>query len=144
MNFKLEFPADTKKILLVPLVENVCSKVIINQVPSISRAYLLPSESESDKTISIGTDGCNIKGMWDFSDIIDVNKIYSNDIAAILRTYGVEACRAAIMQEIASVFAVYGIEVDPRHLSLIADYMVIFKPYFRPLKADLKRLIELE
>jgi DNA-directed RNA polymerase I subunit RPA1 len=109
---------------MVPLLEQVCNSLVINQVPLISRAYLIPSESESDTSINVGTDGCNIKGMWDYDKIIDVNQIYTNDIAAVLRTYGVEACRAAIMQEVASVFAVYGIQVDPRHLSLIADYMV--------------------
>ncbi len=72
----------------------------------------------------MGTDGVNFPGIWPFADQIDLQNIYSNDIAAILENYGVEAARAAIMQEIASVFDVYGIQVDPRHLSLIADYMV--------------------
>lgn len=76
--------------------------------------------------INIGTDGVNFHGIWLLSDDIDLSKIYTNDIAAVLANYGVEAARAAIMQEIAGVFGVYGINVDPRHLSLIADYMVIF------------------
>lgn len=36
------------------------------------------------------------------------------------------------LQEIQSVFKVYGIDVDPRHLSLIADYMC-FSGVYRPL-----------
>lgn len=40
--------------------------------------------------------------------------------------YGVEAGRAAIIKEIEAVFAVYNIEVDYRHLSVVADYMVGF------------------
>jgi DNA-directed RNA polymerase I subunit RPA1 len=55
---------------------------------------------------------------------LDINKIYSNDIQGILETYGVEAARQAIVNEIGGVFAVYGISVDPRHLGLVADYMV--------------------
>ncbi|RKO88086.1 hypothetical protein BDK51DRAFT_36339 [Blyttiomyces helicus] len=38
------------------------------------------------------------------------------------------------MQEIAGVFGVYGINVDKRHLSLIADYMTFegrYKPFNR-------------
>jgi len=61
--------------------------------------------------------------MWDFHDIVDTAHITCNDICAMLTTYGVEAARSTIVQEISSVFAVYGISVDPRHLSLIADYM---------------------
>jgi hypothetical protein len=35
--------------------------------------------------------------------------------------------RAAIVREISGVFGVYSIEVDIRHLELIADYMVGIK-----------------
>jgi hypothetical protein len=41
-----------------------------------------------------------------------------------LCTYGVEAARQTILREIAGVFNVYKIDVDARHLELIADYMV--------------------
>ncbi len=50
----------------------------------------------------------------------------------VLNVLGVEACRASIMSEIASVFGVYGINVDPRHLGLIADY-ITFLGGFRPM-----------
>ena len=69
------------------------------------------------------TDGVNLEAAAQHEDVIDVTRILSNDIAAILRMYGVEAARSAIVREISGVFAVYGITVDYRHLSLIADYM---------------------
>ena len=56
--------------------------------------------------------------------MIDERSIYSNDIDAIRRSYGVEAARATILREIRGVFDVYKIDVDLRHLELIADYMV--------------------
>lgn len=52
----------------------------------------------------------------------------------MLRTYGVEAARNAIMKEVDGVFQVYGISVDKRHLSLIAEYMTFeggYKPFNR-------------
>ena len=42
--------------------------------------------------------------------------------------------RRAITNEISGVFDVYGIEVDPRHLSLVADTMTFgggFRPFNR-------------
>jgi hypothetical protein len=54
---------------------------------------------------------------------LDAGRLHSNDIAGLLRTYGVEAARAAIVRECKAVFDVYGIGVDLRHLYLIADYM---------------------
>ena len=75
------------------------------------------------------TNGSNFKGMWRFAcsgeqSKIDEDSIYSNDIYAILKTYGVEMARAAIVKEMSAVFGVYKIDVDVRHLELIADYMV--------------------
>ena len=71
------------------------------------------------------TEGCNIQGMWSLADeLVDLDKLYTSDIYAILQTYGVEACRTAIINEMAAVFGVYGIKVDYRHRTVIADYMV--------------------
>lgn len=67
--------------------------------------------------------------MWEFAagsgeSILEDEEIYSNDIYAILKTYGVEMARAAILREMGGVFGAYNIQVDRRHLELIADYMV--------------------
>lgn len=71
------------------------------------------------------TEGVNLKACWNFANgVIDLNQIYTNDVGAILRTYGVEAARTSIIKEMSGVFSVYGIGVDFRHLTVIADYMV--------------------
>src|SRR6267154_984243 len=75
------------------------------------------------------TNGSNFRGLWDVTSgteepLIEADNIYSNDIYAILMTFGVEMARAAIVREMSSVFGVYNIDVDIRHLELIADYMV--------------------
>lgn len=72
---------------------------------------------------AVQTDGINFNAAWTFSDCVDVNRIRTNHVAAMLETYGIEAARAALMQEVSGVFGVYGIGVDPRHLSLITDFM---------------------
>ncbi|KAJ3105589.1 hypothetical protein HDU97_007931 [Phlyctochytrium planicorne] len=135
----LKFPSSTKKMLMVALVEKVLKSVVIHEVPGVNRCYPLPNESENDTSKNLGSEGCNLRGMWDFDNHIDVTQIYTNDIFAVLATYGVEAARAAIMQEIASVFGVYGISVDRRHLSLIADFMTFeggYKPFNRTSMAS--------
>ena len=43
---------------------------------------------------------------------------------AVWRVLGVEAARATLVREVRAVFGAYGIAVDPRHLGLIADYMM--------------------
>lgn len=71
----------------------------------------------------VHTAGVNLKAMQNYAHIINPNLISTNDIAAMLDNYGVEACRATIIQELSGVFGGHGISVDHRHLNLIADYM---------------------
>lgn len=47
----------------------------------------------------------------------------TNDIHRIANMYGIEAASKALINEVKSVFGAYGIDVNPRHLSLTADYM---------------------
>ncbi|GME72206.1 unnamed protein product [Ambrosiozyma monospora] len=61
--------------------------------------------------------------MWEHDAFIDVNGIRCNDVAAVLKTYGVEAARNTIVNEINNVFGRYAISVSSRHLDLLADYM---------------------
>jgi DNA-directed RNA polymerase I subunit RPA1 len=63
------------------------------------------------------------QGVWEQASLLDVDRLASNDVHAMLVTYGVEAARATILREVSSVFGAYGIGVDARHLSLIADFM---------------------
>ncbi len=60
--------------------------------------------------------------MFNF-DFIHKNSLHCNDVSETLKIYGVEAARRAIINEVVSVFKPYGINVDFRHLSLIADVM---------------------
>ncbi|CAG8722942.1 11329_t:CDS:2, partial [Ambispora leptoticha] len=133
-DIELQFPADSKKLLLLSLAEDACKKTVIREVSGINKSYPITSDIEGDTSKTIATEGVNFRQIWLYDDIIDINKIYSNDIAAILKNYGVEAARGAIMKEISDVFAAYSINVDPRHLTLVADYMTFegtFKPFNR-------------
>lgn len=71
----------------------------------------------------VQTEGVNFPGAWTHADLVDATAIESNDIAAVFDVLGVEAARATLVRECGAVFGAYGIAVDPRHLSLIADSM---------------------
>ena len=130
------------------MAEAASKKSVIREISGISKCYPIANETGNDTSVSyvyfilllferielisylnsqktIATEGVNFYSIWNYDNIVDLNNIYSNDIAAILNTYGVEAARAAIVKEISTVFAVYGINVHPKHLTLVADYMVI-------------------
>jgi hypothetical protein len=75
------------------------------------------------KTYTLQTDGANFNSVLKYRSLFNENKIDCNDIGAVLAKYGVECARAAIIEQTDAVFQVYGINVSPRHLMLIADYM---------------------
>lgn len=129
----IQYPVDTPKLLMVNLVEEASKNTIVQELPGIIRCFSAPSEG-LDESRYLATEGINFKAFWLEEGIISHNDLYSNDIAAIGATYGVEAMRQAIIKEVSGVFAVYGIGVDTRHLSLIADYMTFeggYKPFNR-------------
>lgn len=70
-----------------------------------------------------------IPHMADLSAILDFNTIYSSDIYNTLEALGIEAARSSIISEIQSVFSSYGIDIDVRHLMLIADKMTYSGSY---------------
>ncbi|KAJ2830235.1 hypothetical protein IWW50_000397 [Coemansia erecta] len=146
---EMQFSATTPKFLMLNLAEQAVRDTVVREIPGISSCFVNKPRFEDDTDLVIGTAGANIRGIWEASlvslkDIsnskaktqewVDINNLYTNDIAAILRTYGVEAARMAIMREISNVFGAYDIGVDKRHLSLVSDYMTFeggFKPFNR-------------
>ena len=58
-----------------------------------------------------------------------MTRFYTNDIHAMAEFFGIDAARRVLVREITNVFSVYGIAVDPRHLSLISDYMTFDGQY---------------
>ncbi|WOO77423.1 DNA-directed RNA polymerase I subunit rpa1 [Vanrija pseudolonga] len=131
--FDLEFPGQAPKLLLVDLIERSCRSAVIHEVPNIGRCMkVFDDKGFTGKLI---TEGSNIQGMWALADeLIDLDRLGSNDVYAILQTYGVEAARRTIINEMSSIFGAYGIGVDYRHLTVIADYMTHnggYKPFNR-------------
>ncbi|KAG8964710.1 hypothetical protein FRC05_003609 [Tulasnella sp. 425] len=122
-SFKVEFDIHSPKLLLVGIIERACTKTVIRHISGVSRCreFIPDNKSQGPKFM---TEGVNLKGMWKYChDEADLDALESNDVYAMLQTYGVESARETIIREMANVFGVYSIKVDPRHLMLIADYM---------------------
>ncbi|KAH3902860.1 probable DNA-directed RNA polymerase I subunit RPA190 [Saccharomycodes ludwigii] len=118
--FKIELSSDTEKLLMVNIIEAICRICVIREIPHIGRC--IHPQPEGGKRVLV-TEGVNFQAVWDHDTFIDVNGIRSNDVAAVLKTYGVEAARNTIVNEINNVFSRYAISVSFRHLDLIADMM---------------------
>lgn len=119
---RLEYPSSIKKILMVNLIEDICRKVVVRQIPGIGRC-LRPAPEQNGGNRILTAEGVNFRAMWEEDAFLGLDNITSNDISAVLRTYGVEAARNTIVREINNVFKTYAISVNMRHLDLIADMM---------------------
>eukprot|EP00912_Choanoflagellata_sp_UC4_P001986 UC4_evm1s1276 len=100
----------------------------VRAVQNINRCGLGKSETNLSEPDLLVADGINFKELWKVAEsedgiTLDVHSLAANSMWAMLETYGVEAARETIIQEITRVFKVYGIEINHRVLSLVADYM---------------------
>ena len=55
---------------------------------------------------AVQTEGVNFGVIAQFADVVDLSGVRSNDIYAVLTTFGVEAARRSIADEINGVFKV--------------------------------------
>ena len=126
---QFEYDVSTAKMLLLPLLENACRSAVIQSIPGLgSCAYTHedgsdPRTGQKAKIPIVITEGVNLPAMHEYQSVLNPHRIFTNDIAAMLDHYGVEACRATIIREMDAVFKGHSISVDMRHLNLIADVM---------------------
>ncbi|PFH55530.1 hypothetical protein XA68_18111 [Ophiocordyceps unilateralis] len=118
MTFEFEFAIP--KVLMLSVVQDAVRKTVVRQIPGVGLCSLDVSEKAQQMVHTIGV---NLQAMQQYNNFIDLQRIRTNDIGAILDIYGVEACRGNILRELTAVFESHGIKVDNRHLNLIADYM---------------------
>ncbi|MFC1800966.1 DNA-directed RNA polymerase subunit A'' [Nanoarchaeota archaeon] len=70
------------------------------------------------------TAGSNLKTVLKMREV-DSTRTTSNDIFEIYSTLGIEAARAAIINEVLKVVEAQGLNIDRRHIMLVADTMCL-------------------
>lgn len=116
-------PPGSPKLLMLSTIERLADVCRVRFTEGINKAIVLEKKGNDGKKFKVvQTDGVNFAAVFRYPEV-DHNNIKTNDIHKILNTYGCEAASASVRGEISGVFGVYGISVDPRHLSLISDFM---------------------
>lgn len=93
-------------------------EVRIKGVTGIKRALI---KKEKDEYV-IYTEGSNLEGVLDIGGV-DASRTTTNSVFEIYKVFGVEAARAALVQEANRTLAEQGLAVDIRHLMLVSDVM---------------------
>ena len=102
---------------LFQLAEHV-RQVIVQGIDDIRRVVV---RKENDEYI-LHTEGSNLKEVFEIEGV-DCKRTKTNNIAEITSTLGIEAARAATIDEAYATLKEQGISVDRRHIMLVADIM---------------------
>ncbi len=110
-------PTDLKKVDLKKLSDQSTS-IDVKGVPDIQRVLVAKEEGEW----VIRTDGSNLSSVLEVPGV-DPTRTVTNHIHEIAATLGIEAARNAIIREAKGVLEEQGLDVDIRHVMLVADVM---------------------
>jgi DNA-directed RNA polymerase subunit A" len=101
-------------------IKEKIKEIIISGIKGITQ--VLPVKRK-DEFIII-TAGTNLKKVLEL-DFVDSTRTISNDIYEIESVLGIEATRQSIIDEVYKVIEAQGLNIDIRHLMLVADTMTV-------------------
>jgi len=107
-------PIDPRKLL------SQVSSIRVKGVPGIRRVLV----SEEEGRWIIRTDGSNLPKVLEVEGV-DPTRTTTNNIHEITNTLGIEAARNALIKEASAVLEEQGLDVDLRHIMLVADIMTV-------------------
>jgi len=93
-------------------------KTIISGVKGVKQILIVKKESD----YVVMTLGTNLKELVKMKEV-DVKNLISNDLYEMAHIFGIEVARKTIMNEIRRVISTQGLDIDNRHLELVADAM---------------------
>jgi len=93
-------------------------KILIKGIKGIKDVTI----HKEDNEYVIYTIGSNLLEVMKIPEV-DYTKVYTNDLREIERVLGIEATRAAILQELVKLYEQQGLSVNVRHFMLVADML---------------------
>ncbi|MBT8507210.1 DNA-directed RNA polymerase subunit A'' [Methanomicrobiaceae archaeon CYW5] len=112
------FPKNAESYQNLFQLHNHVRDVIVQGIDDIERVVV---RKESGEYI-LYTEGSNLKDVFQVEGV-DTSRTRTNNIAEISEVLGIEAGRNAIIDEALSTLREQGIQVDVRHIMLVADMM---------------------
>ncbi|KAK2152800.1 hypothetical protein LSH36_317g01042 [Paralvinella palmiformis] len=118
-------PMETSKssmyFILQQLKETV-PKVVIKGISTVNRAVIHIDEKKGDTTYNLLVEGDNLRQVMATVGVKG-SETTSNNIYEVEKTLGIEAARTTIIKEIAYTMTSHGMNIDLRHIMLLADLM---------------------
>lgn len=103
-------------------LEKKISEITLKGIDSINRVVLRKESNSLNSEYILYTEGSSLKEVISI-DGVDMTRTTTNNISEIYSVFGIEAARNAIINEATSTLREQGLEVDIRHIMLVADLM---------------------
>jgi len=99
------------------------ASVVLRGIKGITKVYLEKTRNtQGEEEWYIITQGSDLAKVIKFEGV-DKTRTVTNNIYEIYEVLGIEAARNAIIREVISTLKEQGLEVDYRHIALLADWM---------------------
>lgn len=110
-----------KTELSIKDLQKLKMKVLNSHIEGVKNvSHIIVTQSDSEWVIN--TLGSNLAKVFEIKGV-DTTRTISNNIHEILKVLGVEAARQSIINEAVNTLRTAGLEVDIRHIMLVADVM---------------------
>ena len=96
--------------------------VTLKGIESIKRVVLRKESDDPSSEYVLYTEGTALKDVINIEGV-DMTRTTTNNVLEIYEVFGIEAARNAIIHEASSTLREQGLEVDIRHIMLVADLM---------------------
>ncbi|MEM3833095.1 MAG: DNA-directed RNA polymerase subunit A'' [Thermoprotei archaeon] len=108
----------------INMLKNKILDIRLKGIPGIRRAIVKRGKLNDKEEWYIITEGSNMEAVMKVPGV-DAKRVISNDIFEVYQVLGIEAARQVLIQEARKVLEEQGLEVDMRHLMLVADMMTM-------------------
>ncbi|MEK6855404.1 MAG: hypothetical protein AABX73_04240, partial [Nanoarchaeota archaeon] len=117
-NLKITAPLPELNFKEIYKLKEKLKETIVSGVKGVSQVVV----SKRDREYIILATGSNLKEVIEFKGV-NKDRTSSNDIYDIMKVFGIEAARQIIINEIKKVIETQGLDINERHLGLVADAM---------------------
>ena len=108
----------------INMLKNKILGIRLKGIPGIRRAIVKRGKLGDKEEWYIITEGSNMEAVMKVPGV-DAKRVISNDIFEVYQVLGIEAARQVLIQEARKVLEEQGLDVDIRHLMLVADMMTM-------------------
>jgi DNA-directed RNA polymerase subunit A" len=112
--------------MVIPLNSYLTKKRIAeirSKVASLSGINFV-LEKKDGNTTTLYTSGSNLRSVLSIPDV-DTTRVSTTDIKQIASVLGLEAARQSIIDQLSSIYQSQGLDIDIRHITLLADAMTV-------------------